>query len=547
MRRRWILGVGVALLAATALGAAEIAPVRMSESDKDALALAAKIDELIGAKWKEKGIKPAELSDDGEFLRRVYLDLVGHVPQLLETGNFLDKRWEDKRWQLVKTLVQSDRFSTHFAAVWRAILLGQANNQQNQAYFTPFFEQFLKQRIKDGTGYDKMVREIITAQPQGGFGASAFYQAYENKPETVAAATSRLFLGVKIECAQCHKHPFAKWSQTQFWEFATFFSGLQTGQMSGKPAPLCIPGTDTKVDAKFLDGKEPEWKNNVDRRVLLADWITSADNPWFAKEAVNRLWEYFFGIGLIEPVDDINPDNPASHPELLDELARQFVEHKFDMTYLIRAIVMSKTYQLTSAASDASQDDPRMFARMPLRGMSAEQLYDSLVVATTDRVPDPVNAPNNFGGTPLTPRQDFLSRFPNQDRRTETKTSILQALYFMNGKKTTEATTLKDSPNLKAVAEIENAPITIWVPVPKNFRVEDVAVGSFRPPLASPAEYAKRIGYVYKMVLSRRPTPAEVEKLTKYLESGGPTGDRKKAVTDVFWALINSSEFYFNR
>jgi hypothetical protein len=546
MQRRLICTLVLALIAATSTWGAERAPAEMTASDKDALALSAKIDELIAAKWKEKGIKPAATTDDAEFLRRVYLDLEGHVPRLLDVGNFLDNPSQEKRWQLIKKLIQEDRFATHFAAVWRAIILNQVNSQQFQAFFVVQFEQFLKQRIREGAGYDKIVREIVTAAPQGGYGASAFYQANENKPENLAASTSKLFLGVKIECAQCHKHPFAKWSQNQFWEFAGFFSGLQTGQTTGKPTALTIPGTDTQVEARFLDGKEPEWKNNVDRRVLLADWLTSADNPWFAREAVNRMWEYFFGVGLVEPVDDFNPDNPPSHPELLDLLTKEFATHKFDMKFLVRAIVMSKTYQLTSASSDASQDDPRMFARMAVRGMSAEQLYDSLAVTTTDKVPQPRY--DNFAfGVVNDPRSDFLSRFPNQDRRSETKTSILQALYFMNGKMTADATSLAStSSNLHDIAEESNKPITVLIPCYSGVRVDLVDVGSFSPPIPAAVDHARHVRELYKIALGRNPMAAETERVAKYLASGGPTKDRKKALSDVLWALLNSPEFYFN-
>jgi hypothetical protein len=488
----------------------------LSQADRDALALAEKIDELIALRWKSKGITPAAQADDAEFLRRVSLDIIGRIPGITDVSDFLGNRSPQKRWELVKLLLQSDRSSEHFAAVWRAIMFAHVNNQQI-GFFNPGFEQYLRARFMERIGYDKIAREIVTAQPNAGNGPALFYQANENKLENLAAATSRLFLGVKIECAQCHNHPFAKWSRSQFWEYAAFFSGTPTGQHMGKPAALAIPGTEKKVDARFLDGTEPEWKKDVDRRAQLADWLTSPRNPWFARATANRVWEYFFGLGLVEPVDDFTEDNEPSHPELLDELARQLASHDFDLTFLVRAIVMSKTYQLTSAVSHPSQDDARSFARMAVRGMSAEQLFDSLAVATNfhdhGASYDPrLGRPFNPGGS----RADFLARFPNQDRRTETQTSILQALYFMNGKLTVDATTLKSNDNLRAIAEARNV------------------------------SQEKRIQELYMISLSRKPRPEETERLLKYLESGGPAQDQKTALADIFWALLNSTEFFFN-
>jgi hypothetical protein len=468
------------------------------------------------------------------------------VPPFLAVRDFLQNPSKNKRLTLVNQLLEDPRFSSHFATVWRSIILGQVNAAQFQPNLAESFEEFLRQKFKEGAGYDQIVREIIMASPQGQFGAAGFYLVNENKPENVASATSKLFLGVKIECAQCHKHPFAKWSRGQFWEYSAFFSGLQTGQMTGKPAAVAIPGTNQTVEARFLDGTEPDWNNNVDRRQLLANWITRRKNPWFAREAVNRVWEYFFGTGLVEPVDDINPDNPASHPELLDELARQFGDRGFDLVFLCRAIVLSKTYQLTSAMGDPSQNDPRTFARMAVRGMSAEQLYDSLALVTTGSVPEVVRRQGYAPANPNDPRTDFLSRFPNQDRRTETQTSILQALYLMNGKLTVDATTLATSNQLSQLAGTANASLFIAIPEVSESGNLSTSIVEYRPAIPSKADHTRRIQELYRMVLSRMPTQAETDRLVTYLESSGPTGDPKKALADVFWALLNSSEFFFN-
>jgi hypothetical protein len=338
---------------------------------------------------------------------------------------------------------------------------------------------------------------------------------------------------VKIECAQCHDHKFADWKREQFWSFAAFFAGLQrrgngdfvnAGQEIPDRHELTIPGTERVVQAEFLDGTKPKSIYITSARATLADWVTRKDNPYFARAAVNRLWGYFFGSGIIDPVDDIvGGEQEASHPELLDEMARQFAEHHFDLKYLIRAIVSSRAYQLSSLATHASQENPRLFARMPLRGLSAEQLFDSIAQATGYREETIPNQRAFFGNS--TVRNRFISRFANaSDRPTEVQTSILQALSMMNGQITSTATDLEHSELLTALID---APFMDTVE-----RVETICLA----------------------VLSRKPTPRELSNLVQYIEKGGSSGDTStdkdknyhRALADVFWVLLNSGEFFLN-
>jgi hypothetical protein len=495
---------------------------------RDAQAVAAKIDALIAARWKEKNAVPAAPADDAEFVRRAYLDLTGRIPDILEARDFLDNPAKDKRAQLVSRLLDSERYPVHFANVWRALLLPDGDNQ-NLVGFRPGIEAWLRNELKNNTPYDKMVREIVTGGSGGRAGNLAgFYQANNFLPENLAASTARLFLGVKIECAQCHNHPFARWTRTQFWEQAAFFAGTQPRGIRPRPGlelpvaklrEIKIPGTDKTVKARFLDGTAPRWADGVDPRETLADWMTRADNPYFARAAANRMWEYFLGTGLVDPVDEGGPDNPPSHPEVLDELAKQFAAHKFDLKFLARTIMATRAYQLTSRASHPSQADARLFARMKVRGLSPEQLYDSLALATgnADDEQPGVNPGRGFGRPgPLGPRAEFLRRFPNQDKRTEQQTSILQALYLMNGKLVADATSLEHNKNLAIIAEAR----------------------SVRTP--------RRVEQLYLITLSRKPRPAELARLVRYVDRGGPSGDTGKALCDVFWALLNSSEFCVN-
>jgi hypothetical protein len=269
------------------------------------------------------------------------------------------------------------------------------------------------------------------------------------------------------------------------------------------------------MKATFLDGTEPKFRQGVSPRIILAEWLTRADNPYFARATVNKVWAYFFGIGLIEPVDEPSDDNLPSHPELLDELAKEFAAHDFDLKFLIRAIVASKTYQLSSRLTLPSQKDGRLFARMAVRGLSPEQLFDSV----SEAIGYKDLSTGNRGYNPYmqgTPRQQFLLKFANPaNKRSETETSILQALFMMNSEFMAKASRLEGNDTLKYVAK-------------------------------STIDPAKRVEQLYLLTLSRLPTAAESDRLVKYVKKGGKADDPKKAFEDIFWALLNSAEFMLN-
>jgi hypothetical protein len=514
-------------------------PPTAGSSTHDVQQLAARIDQLIAARWTAAGVKPAPVADDAEFLRRIYLDLAGRIPRVLEVREFLEDTAPDKRRRLVDRLLDDPSYAyqyvTHFTTVWRALLVAQTNNQQVQ-FLLPRFEAWLRERVRTNMPYDVLVRELLTAPVN--FAARnpgqlakqrepsplAFYQANDVKPENLAASTTRLFLGVKLECAQCHDHPHDHWTRKQFWEYAAFFSGLRADSMGDfltavrddpENRSLRIPGTDRVARAHFLDGTEPRWEAQAAARVALAQWITDAGNPYFSRAAVNRLWAHFFGIGLIEPIDEMSDSNPPSHPELLDELARQFVAHRFDIKFIIRAIACSETYARSSRRTDLRQDHPRLFARMAVKGLSPEQFFDSLAEATgfwEESRPAP-----RLDGQPVnTPRAMFLAKFANQEQPTESQTSILQALALMNGKFIDDATSVEHSKTLAAVLD---APFL---------------------------NTERRIETLYLATLSRKPRAEELTRLVAYVSSGGPTHNEKDALSDVFWALLNSGEFILN-
>jgi len=517
--------------------AAETAAPQVDDS-ADVLRLAAKIDEAVSRRWKADKAVAAPGVDDAAFMRRVSLDIAGRIPPVADLHEFLDDTAPDKRHKLVERLLESPAYVTHFAKVWRSVMLPEADSNLEIRFLVPGFEAWLRKQLTSNTGFDALVREILTVpvdprlatnpfQPQTDVTPVGFYQAKQLKPENLAAGTARMFLGVRIECAQCHDHPFDDWKREQFWGYAAFFAGVERDQGGEKGAvdairemfggrELMIPGTEKKVAPTYLDGAQPKLKFRDSPRSILADWMISGNNSYFARATVNRLWGHFFGVGIVNPVDDFTAANPPSHPELLDLLASEFAAHHFDLKFVIRAITASRTYQLTSRQTDKSQENPRLFARMALKGLSAEQIFDSIAQATGFHEPFANRGPQ--GMMNATPREEFVRMFENSsDSTIEQQTTILQALSMMNGQFVTEATGLEKSATLAAVAEF---------------------------PLMSTAD---RIEALYLAALSRPPRTDERERLVKYVDAGGPAQDPKKALSDVFWALLNSSEFLFNR
>jgi hypothetical protein len=308
-----------------------------------------------------------------------------------------------------------------------------------------------------------------------------FYLAHKH-PEDLAAATSRRFLGLRLECAQCHDHPFSEWKQREFWNFAAFFAGIENGQdeRAGDPAStraIRIPGTDMLVQPRFLDGRSPDFESAPNPRQVLAKWIASEQNPYFARAIANSVWAELFGFGIVDPPDDLDAANPPSHPQLLEDLAAELAAHDFDVRFLIRAITTSRAYQLTSIRTHASQDNGRLFARRVVRGLSADQLYDSLIQATGHHDPWSFRSREREFDSP---RMRFRQQFEDRAQRpVESQTTILLA------------------------------------------------------------------------TLSRRPRSEELVRMLDYMEANSDPQtsnvDRKSAAfADLFWALVNSSEFGSN-
>jgi len=488
----------------------------------DARSLAARVDARLSEAWADAGVVPTARSGDGEFLRRASLDLIGKIPTAAEARDFLDDSNPGKRAALIDRLLESPAYALRAATLWRETLLPDDQAEAQPGLGVNELEAWLRRKVREEAGYDRVVREILTVKLAGRPGEAAptlpspspaaFYTAKLGKPEVIAADSARAFLGLRLECAQCHNHPFARWKREQFWGFAAFFAGVPQPDANGLASPrgpananlreLTIPGTSTLITAGHLDRTPPAWRPRAEPREILAEWITSPENPYFARAAVNRAWGRFFGTGLVEPVDDLDSGDDSGLGGLLDEVAGQFRSHGFDLKYLVRALTSTRAYQLTSTAAPEQTSPPMLFSRMPVRGLSPGQFVDSLARATGVELGES--------------RARFLELFADRATRpSEAQASILQALTLMNGSFLAGATSPEGGNLVGAVA---GAPYL---------------------------DTEGRVEALYLAALARRPKPEERAIAVPYVErKAGP--DRARALSDILWALLNGPEFRVN-
>ncbi|HEV3003575.1 MAG TPA: DUF1549 and DUF1553 domain-containing protein, partial [Pirellulales bacterium] len=498
--------------------------------------MARRVDELLESRLRDEDIEPAPLADNAQFLRRASLDLNGVIPSVSDVLSLAaDAQVDpDRRAAWIDRLLSNPRYPTHLAQLWTNMLVP-ADAQNERFDQVASFTRWLRQRFADNVRYDNIVADLLTtAGSSDRGGAVLFYTAAGLKPEELAANTSRIFLGVQIQCAQCHNHPFDLWKQDDFWSFAAFFARLQTLDGSRPPnvelvdasaGEVRLPGTDQIVAPKYLGAEPPEEDADVNRRRQLAIWVVSRENPYFAGVAVNRVWAYLFGRGLVHPVDDFGKHNPPSHPELLDELTAYFIAHDYDLRALFRALTNTRAYQRTSEseAADASaarrgvdqlaSSRPELFGQMQIKTLTPEQLYDSLIKAVRLAAPPTAMA----AGAPMPAvdlaRAQFIARFNLASRdATEFQAGIPQVLALMNGSLTAMAT--------------DPAQSGILVALDAPFFSDD-----------------ERVEALFLTTLSRLPSGPERAQFAGYVESAD---DHRTALGDVLWALLNSPEFILN-
>ncbi|MFN3189554.1 MAG: DUF1549 and DUF1553 domain-containing protein [Aureliella sp.] len=483
------------------------------------------IDKFVGAKLQKLRITPSGICTDEEFLRRATIDIVGLLPTEEEYHEFVENSSSDKRAKLVDRLLERKEFSEIWAMKWAQILLVKSNNQVS--YKAAFlYSSWLTNEIAKGTPIDQIVRELISSS--GGVferPPTNFYQVERNTLKT-AENVAQVFMGIRTQCAQCHNHPFDRWTMDDYYGFASFFS--QIGRKTGEDYREIIiynrgggevnhPVSKKPVPPTYLGGSQADTKGK-DRRAVLADWITSPDNPYFATSIANRVWKHFMGVGIVDPVDDIRVSNPASNPELFAELGAKLTEYEFDLKQLVRDICNSEAYQRSTQTNESNRLDTRNYAYAAVRRVPAEMLLDCISVAT--------NTKDKFRGLPAGARAVqiadgrtstyFLNTFGRSPRATvcdceaSTDPSLSQALHLLNG----SSTQGKIAQGKLINTWIENG--------------------------ASVPEVLTRI---YIRSLSRMPTEKELNDLSK---SVAASGNIQLGLQDVFWAVLNSREFMFN-
>ncbi len=497
-----------------------------SETAPDSRVMAALVDQRIEAHWQEEGIAPAPLATDGEFLRRVYLDLTGVIPPVSEVRNFLTDTTPDKRARMIDRLLESPAHATHLATTWRNLLLP-AGLEAGDLNSVIGVQNWLRRHFAENMRYDRLVSELLVATGGSNAGPALFYTTFDLKPEELAAHTSRVFLGVQLQCAQCHDHPFAHWKQTDFWGYAAFFAQLerndrQTGGLMSEAlldknqGEVRLPDSGEVMLPKYLEGAWADPDEGGYRRQQLSIWMASRDNPYLARALVNRVWSHLFGRGFVEPVNDMGPQNPPSHPELLTELTKYFVATGFDLRKLYRTLANTRAYQLSSEWRSPQPPRPELFARMMVKSLTPDQLYDSLSRAA-------LHSPVGMGGdsaaaNPLldAQRREFLTRMQNSNRSAaEFDEGLPQALMLMNGRLMATAT---DKDKSRMIAALD-AP---W------FTEEE------------------RLETLFLAAFARLPSAQEKERFGAYVVSKTTDEDRRQALGDVYWALLNSAEFSLN-
>lgn len=483
------------------------------------------IDTLVHAKLKKLRITPSEVCSDETFLRRVTIDITGLLPTADEFAKFKADTSVDKRAKLVDELLGRKEFAELWVLKWAELLQMRSNDQVSPKAMVLYFS-WLQDKIARNVPVNEWVRELLSASG-GTFASPATnYYLIERDRLKVTENVAQVFMGMRVQCAQCHNHPFDRWTMDDYYGFAAFFS--QIGRKGSDDARELIvfnagggevnhPVGGRVMQPKFLGGATPD-VNGKDRREVLANWLASPENPYFASNLANIVWAHFFGVGIIHEPDDVRVSNPASNPELLAELGKKFIEYKYDFKRLVRDICLSRTYQLATKANESNEGDTRNFAKAAIRRIRAESMLDVLLQVTETK--------EKFPGLPLGARAVeigdgarstyFLTTFGRATRETvcscevKLEPTLSQSLHLLNGRNTTQ-------------------------------KIQEGGLVARR--LKEKKEPKDIVNELYVRCLCRLPDEQEWTKLEAVLKD---QKDQQKALEDVFWALLNTREFMFN-
>lgn len=508
------------------------------------------IDNLVLKKLKALNIPPSPQCTDNEFIRRAYLDATGRLPTPVEVQNFLSSPRHDRRAKLIDSLLERPEYVDYWTYKWSDLLLISSRKLPQPAMRA--FSYFVRQSVAENKPWDRFAREILTVRGNTLQNGEANYFMLHKEISDLTESTAVTFMGMSLTCARCHNHPLEKWTQDQYWSMANLFAqiSIKNGDRQGeisiqstRDGDILHPRRGIAMPPTPLDGKpwQPEPRpgashSPIDRREYFANWLTSADNPYFARALVNRVWKNFMGRGLVESEDDLRQTNPPSNEELLDALARDFVMHKFDTKNLTRQIMNSSAYQRSAGSLAENKMDDRYYSRYLIRRLPAEVVLDAYSDIT--KVPTAFTqvAVGSSGGTaktidyPLGTRalqlpdtqlvSQFLDTFGRPERsqtcscERQQESSVSQALHLNNGKTLNEKLRSKQS------------------------RVEDW--------LTEKIGNDEAIRRVFLLAMSRSPSEAELARLRKLLAED-PQASRREVLEDLFWSVLTSREFLFNR
>ena len=485
------------------------------------------IDELVNQKLNTLRIHSSPLCTDEEFLRRVSIDIAGRLPEREERDTFLASESPTKRAEKIDELLAGPEFAQLWAQKWAELLL--VRTEPNRVEYKPMYLywEWISEQITAGRPLDEMIRELLSANGSTFDTPTTNFYQIEPNTKKIAENVAQSFLGIRIQCAQCHNHPFDRWTMDDYYSFTAFFSQIARKRSddyrewmvyNSGSGEMRHPVGGRVMKPKVLGGEEPELKGR-DRREVVADWIVSPDNPYFAVSVANRVWAHFLGSGIVEPVDDIRVSNPPSNPALFDKLGQQLITYKYDIRRLVRDICTSNTYQRSCDTNESNLNDIANFARAQPRRILAEVLLDCLVQATgkVEKLPGLPTGARAVQIADGRASNYFLTTFGRAKRESvcacesKAEPTLSQALHMLNG----YAVHQKIS---------QGGLIKKW--------------------LAAEKSSTEILEEIYLRCLTRPPTDTERDRLIATLPTEKP--DQEKSLQDVFWAVLNSREFLFN-
>ncbi len=483
------------------------------------------VDKLVFEKLRRLQIAPSELCGDEEFVRRVHLDVIGRLPTVAETEAFLADKSSQKRALLIDRLMASDEFPSFWAMKWADLLRVRKTKVSEPGVHK--FHHWIEQAVRDNMPYDEFARRLVTASGSTLANPAAnFYRTSADVNDCTETA-SQLFLGVRIQCAKCHNHPFERWTQDNYYGIAAFFQRVQR-KKTGDADDLVVWTARSGETTQPRTGKtmkpwaplkgELDLPGEDDRREAFAAWLTNPDNPFFAKVEVNRIWGHLTGRGIIEPVDDFRESNPAAHPALLEALAKDFVAHGYDRKHVMRTILNSRTYQLSSRRNDFNKDDVKYFSHSRTRMLSAEQLLDAICQVT--------GVPEKYAGLPAGTRAVELPS-PDVD-------NYFLKVFGQPARETACACERAGESNLSQALQMINGPLVHGKIKDANNRARLLTVAG-KP-------QAEVIQELYLAAFCRKPSPPELKAALDHIAK---SNDAQRGLEDVCWAILNTNEFLF--